>query len=169
MRRVWAITSGSYSDYQVCAILPTEKAAKEALEQARTLAPDWGVYPRPDSVTSFVAYDEGEMPALVTVYRRQVVVWDTGQVDGRPPFGLSASDPEPTDQPRVLDHRVWDWSGDCPKDDRTSVCFVCAPLYDGKGGRLEVSGRNEQAVNQSLSDNLARLVLNAETTGKARL
>lgn len=153
VQRVWGITRGSYSDYRVLAIFEDQAEAKAFCAAHQNTAHDspWGA---PDDVECFMFYPKGVQPVLNTVHSRSVVVWDSGDTE------------EAMERGRV----EWEYS---PLYDRVSarpnVRFVRAPMYHNKGGRLEVEGLDQQAVNQAYGDNLARLRVAAETIGKATL
>ena len=151
-QRVWGITRGSYSDYTVLAIFEDEDEARAFCAAHQNTAYDaWGA---PDDVECFMFYPKGVQPVLNTVHSRSVVVWDSGDTEGA------------MERERV----EWEYSPlYASVSARPNVRFVRAPMYLNQGGRLEVEGLDEQAVNQAYSDNLARLRVAAETTGKATL
>lgn len=150
-RTCWAITRGSYSDYRVLAVFASRADAEAAIARAKGAVDS---FLAAESVEEMSFYEEGVEPVLLTVYERQVEVWDDGTVSSERRTVREEWDYDP----------LYDLPGKRPK-----VRFVRAPIHKDKGGRLEVRGTDEQGVNQAFSDNLAQLRLAAEQTGKAAL
>ena len=152
MRKIWAVTRGSYSDYRVQALFATKEQAQHHLAVARGTSGD--IWNRPEDIEEFDFYDEGEEPVLVTEYSRMAEVWDDGRVT----------------QEREGVRTEWDYDPLFGRPTaRPSVRFVRAPIHKDKGGRLEIRGTDKQAVDQAFSDNLAQLKVAAGQTGKADL
>jgi hypothetical protein len=138
-RTVWAITSGSYSDYRVLALFAT-KAAAEA--QMRRPSPP-GSWTEPDDLAAFLLYEADDEPRQVTTYERQIEIWDDGT----------------TSNPRESVRTEWEFDtmhGRPSK--RPQVRFVRAPVHKGKGGRLEVRGSDKSAVDKAYSDQIVQRV-----------
>lgn len=131
-RTVWALTSGSYSDYGIEAIFTTEKAALAA-SKLKEDEYDWHDY----NVESFILYDE--VPEEVTLYEMVEVI-----VDGSPSYVSTTKVTSKTKYP-------WMFLWGTPRA-RPHVRYVRAPVYKGKAGRLEVHGNDKQAVQQAFSD-----------------
>lgn len=148
--KCWAATSGSYSDYRICAVFATKRQAEAAVAAAQMAEDAW---PNPDSVVEFFFYSEGAEPRLLTVYNRQVTIWDDGTFEEH--------------DLRIRTEWEYDQLFDRGSDRRPSVRFVRAPMHNNKGGRLEVRGIDEQAVAQAYSDNLARIRTTVDLTGRA--
>jgi hypothetical protein len=148
MRRVWSLSSGSYSDYQVLALFTTKKLAEAALvaHQAEEEYPE-------ARVEEFTLYDE--VPERATVYLIVSVLWDDGRETASQLWGDS--------KPGVLTSTTklpWNhWYRGTP---RVKSSFVRAPVYKNQGGRLEAWGTDEQAVKQAFSDRKARIVAERE-------
>lgn len=153
------LTGGSYSDYQVYAVFPTRGSAEEALANYQATESDgWG---GPDMVEAIPFYGPGDKPRQVVTHDWQINVWDDG----------TTSSPHAHDSPGPWkDQRTeWDFHQLYPAGPRPSVRWVRAPIHNNKGGRLEVRGTDERAVAQAFSDNLARILLTVEQTGRADL
>jgi len=150
MRTVWAVTRGSYSDYKVLAIFAANADAERHLATASAS----GIWNRAESVEQFDFYDEGEQPELITWYERSAVILDDGSATHE-----NESVQTDWDYDQLYGHQTA----------RPSVRFVRAPIYQDKGGRLEIRGTDRQAVNQSYGDNLAQIRYGAEQTGTADL
>ena len=135
-RRVWALSQGEYSDYSVIALFTTKKLAEEAA--GLNNSDRWSRA----FVEEFVLYDE--TVETVDEYKIMQDIWDA-----------DALIPEPT-----VTHTVkmpWAfWDGEPPK--RAKVRWVRAPIHQGKGGRLEVRGRDRDAVVKAYTDNAARII-----------
>ncbi len=146
--RIWVLSTGSYSDYSVVAAFPTKALAEAAMNANATLDEElWsGNTYRVESLPLFI-----EPPQIVTTYSLSAEISDNGTVR------LS---PERT-------RREWEFDQLYQSGPRPFVRFVRAPVHKDKGGRLDVHGTDQRAVEQAFSDNVARIRLNAETTGKA--
>jgi hypothetical protein len=141
--RIYAVTTGSYSDYRVRSLFTSKKLAKTAAEATGKEDDSW--YSDAE-VEEFYLYDH--VPEPVTEFYYQAELWDDGRVTNE----------HQRSETRLPWTHLW---GVPPK--RPDVRYVRAPMYKGKAGRLEVRGSNEQAVKQSFSDNKARIL--AEKAG----
>ncbi|HUW01784.1 MAG TPA: hypothetical protein VMW08_05495 [Acidimicrobiales bacterium] len=149
MKKVHAVSSGTYSDYRVHALFRRKRDAEAAIvELAGT--PDFysGGSLR---VEAFHLFDKGEplVPVPWRMYR--VTVWDDG----------TTSDVVESNEAK------WPWEFEAGR--RVDVRFVRAPVHQGKGGRLEVYGTDLPAVGQVFSDNRAQVLAAVATTGRAVL
>lgn len=141
-RKVWAITTGAYSDYSVRALFSSKRAAKQAAEANNKDEDGWH---RDTEIEVFYLYDE--VPVKVTEFFYQVEIWDDGRVTNERNHATTCL--------------PWNHLWGLPKA-RPDVRYVRAPMYRDKGGRLEVRGTDEQAVKQAFSDNKARLLAEAK-------
>jgi hypothetical protein len=136
-RKLWALTAGSYSDYQVHALFPTKKLAEAGVEAHNK---DKEAWIEGAQVETLYLYDE--VPEPTTSWKYQAELWDDGLTTNE---YLDSTTALPWNHLR----------GEAPK--RPKVRYVRAPIYNNKGGRLEVYGSDEQAVKQAFSDNKARI------------
>lgn len=137
MKTIYAISSGSYSDYRVLAVCEDEATA-EAWAKALREEPDgW----RTDAnVESMLMLEAGE-----PVIKRHCVdlrqeLSDNGT---ERPYNVSESD----------EYEIGSIQDAPPK--RPSVRFVRAPMHNGKGGRLEITGQTLKAVMKVYSEQYA--------------
>lgn len=134
---VWAVTSGSYSDYRVKALFPTEELANLAIANA---PPYWNGY----DVEAFELFDE--LPANIAIYERMATIWDDGEVlnhDHVPILRVEAAW-DLTYPDRAVPVR-WRW--------------VRAPVHEQRdGGRLLVFGIDEERVMRVFSDKRAEIL-----------
>ena len=144
-KKMWSLSSGHYSDYSVKALFATKKMAEDAVRLDKA---DKDSFNDP-YVESFDVHDE--LPDFVTVYFMTENLWDDGTTSA---FRSDA-----------MTHLPWNHYWDYGKMGRPKVDFIRAPMHNGKGGRLEVRGTDEQAVKQAFSDNKARIL--AESQGVA--
>ncbi len=136
--KAYAVVSGSYSDYTVHAIFTNRLAALEAAVQHG----QDDTYSAAD-VEDIVLYED--VPEKETIYRMIQTIWDDGRVQD--------------DLRQDSDTRLpWNTWYDAPRDGRPKVRYVRAPMHKDKGGRLEVFGRDEQAVKQAFSDRKAQIL-----------
>ena len=138
---VWAVTTGSYSDYQVRGLFPTKELAEQAATELRGQPDGWH---RDADVEAFVLWSADDMPEVITYWRVQQTWWDDGRVtdereDERREHELVLFDPVPT-------------------GDRPNVRWVRAPTHNGKGGRIELTGRSLEGCRKVLSEWRARWV-----------
>jgi len=148
MKKVHAVSSGTYSDYRVHALFHSESDAEKARAQ---LAGSEDFYGGSARVESFHLFDEGEPVVPVPWRMVRVNIWDdgtTGDVD-------------------EANEMKWPWEFEAGR--RVDVRWVRAPVHQGKGGRLEVYGTDLQAIGQSFSDNRAQVLASVATTGRAQL
>ena len=133
MKKMYAISNGSYSDYRVTALFPTRELAEAAAQASNGRKDGWADY----FVESFPVYDE--VPEPVTSYKRSVTVWDSGEE-------TNVREESETALP-------WDHFWEPPL--RPKSRYVRAPIL--ARGRLDVYGRYKATVDQAYSDGLARL------------
>lgn len=134
---VWAISSGCYSDYGVLCICPSKSEA-EALKQ-RITAERIGYYAHYDDlrVEPFKVVDSSIDP--VEILSMQVEVWDDGSMT----------------KTRQAVRREWPFDSDARP---LMWRWVRAPIHDGQGGRLEVSGTDHERVRRVFSDRRAQVL-----------
>ena len=141
-KKMWALSSGSYSDYRVKVLFASKKLAEEAVRADNADKESWG-----ESFSEvFEVYDT--VPEMVTVHVWQEAIYDDGTTSD---FRASAHS-----------HLPWNHYWDYAENGRPKVRFVRAPMYHNRGGRLEVSGTDEQAVKQAFTDNKARILAEAQ-------
>lgn len=133
MRRVWAVSSGAYSDYGVIAIFATEKQA----EDFAAVVPSHGW--RSDAfVEAMTFYDEGETPQAVEVF------WRRGRViDGEVVADETSSDTQ------------WECDGlwGDPKP-LFGARTYCPPVDKGVGQRVEARGTDKRKVDKAFTDRI---------------
>lgn len=134
MKKVWMVSSGSYSDYSVSAVFETEAQADRAAEAANTNEGYLGYF-----VEERPWYPEGEEPEVITLYRGSVVLLDDGthQVIR-------------VENPRTEIEFVH--FGPIPPRGRALIRQVRAPIYKDKGARLEVVARTPTLLRKALND-----------------
>jgi hypothetical protein len=131
--KVFAMSSGSYSDYSIDALFTTRKLAEAAVTATKES------YKGP-FVEEFELYDH--IPEIVTVYGVIQDLFDDG-VAGR------ANEWEDSG-------REWE---DAEKyaeggSSRPRFRFIRASCYAGMGGRLEIEGRNHDHVMKAYHDRM---------------
>ena len=135
MASIWGISQGSYSDYRVLALCDTKKRA-----EAVAALPGSDSYGDGLMVEEFVYLDHD--PERVTTYLLSVEIFDTGSVKNH--------------HERM--RTEWEFSMLYPEDNRpVRWRWVRAPMYNGKGGRLEVMGTDQERVRKVFSDRTAML------------
>ena len=149
-RRLYAVVSGSYSDYRILALFDSQESAAKWADTVKVESEkdDTSFYDSDARIESFPFYAGSEQPGIVTTYRAEVTLFDDG---------------------RVLDYRAgkWDeagevvsrgskeWSHDAESDSRPRLRYCRAPRHNGKAGRLEGHGLDERALIQAISDRVA--------------
>ena len=138
---VWAVSSGSYSDYRVLGLFPTKELAERAAMEVCGI--DKGY--RYDAFTeSFTLWAADDMPQAVTFWRVNQTWWDDGSITGE-------------DEEEWTQHELATLF-DIPSGDRVAVRWVRAPMHKGKGGRIELTGRSLDGCRKVLSEWRARWV-----------
>lgn len=142
---IYAVSTGSYSDYRVRATFELEEDAKISAE-AMNAQDEWAEA----RVEVLSYYPAGQTPTSQTVYYHGAHVQDNGVVTSE------------------YDHGFVEWDFEAFQtfeNNRPDVRF-----HRGTGvGSLTVSGLDKQAVDQSFSDNLARIKANIHLKGEATL
>lgn len=136
--KVWALTTGSYSDYSIKALFTKKRLAKAAMLVNKADSEAWSY--GDENVETFYLYDEVPEPSTTWYY--QANLWDDGTVTEERLTSTTA-----------LPWNHWWGEG----TERPHVRYVRAPIHQNRGGRLEVRGSDEQAVKQAFSDNKARI------------
>lgn len=134
---IWAVSSGSYSDYRVHAAFATEEQAETAAVKAEKAETYMGGY----FVEELPWYPKGENPEPITVHRMSAVLWDNG-THNAPTYTLD-------DAKMEFQHYQF-----VPPPRRAHIRQVRAPEYKEKGARLEVSARTETMVRKAMNDRL---------------
>jgi len=142
MKTMWAVTSGSYSDYHVLCVCDSEARAK------RIAATPTGGYPSYDVQT--IPYRDDD-PQQIVIHGLECEVWDDGTA---------------TEQ-RTSIEVEWDFDMLWPERNVRSISrWVRAPVHKNHGGRLEVHGNDLEAVRHSFSDLRAQLMTTSGMRGK---
>jgi hypothetical protein len=139
VKKVYALSAGSYSDYRVLALFPTRKLAKEAAAAER-LADSWA---HDADVEEFYLYDE--VPEHVTVWRIHQDLMDDGTEGEKREWAITELPWSHYENIEALEKRP-------------VTRFVRAPIHQGRGGRLEVMGLDQTAVRKVFSDRKAEIV-----------
>lgn len=133
---MYCVARGVYSDYRVMCVCDSQARAK-AVAKAYNAGEDSYSEARVETI-SFVDYE----PEQVTLYHLMVEVFDDGTTSEQ-------TERETTEWPfdswDPLVRVAWRW--------------VRAPVYHGKGGRLDVHGTDLEAVRHVLSDRRAQLMV----------
>ncbi|UVT31346.1 hypothetical protein SEA_MARCIE_84 [Microbacterium phage Marcie] len=130
-KTMWAISSGSYSDYRVEAVCESKEIA-EATAAKMNLIDQRG----------YDSYDIEELPVIdesvhkVIVYRMNVVILDAGG----------------TREERDYQGTQWAHDDDAPE---VAWRWVRAPYIAAIGGRLEVWGTDQERVRKVFGDQRA--------------
>lgn len=134
-KRMWAVSSGSYSDYRVLCACPTRK---DAVEVARKVceAGSWHSDARVEEFMLVTAAVE-QQPVLQLL----VTLWDDGTEEGR---REQVRNEWPFDSIFDVVPMSWRW--------------VRAPMHNNKGGRLEVEGTDHDLVRRTFSDKRAQIL-----------
>jgi len=136
-KTLWAVTSGSYSDYRVHVLLETED---QAIEVARAADAQEGCHDY--AVESFPFYPTvAEITEPITIYEMSVVLWDDGRHD-------LPSYEEPVTRMEFQHYKF------VPPKTRPRIRQVRAPVYKNKGARLDVTARTETMVRKAMNDRL---------------
>lgn len=128
IRKIWAISSGSYSDYTVHAVTEDKATAEMWMKALR--AEEDGCN-GDATVEEILLVESGVAPFKATSWNLSVDLWDDGREDELCVRGTST-------------YPIAMW-GD-PPPPRPRVRKVRAPIHRDKGGRLEVFGATEKAV-----------------------
>ena len=133
--QVWIVSSGSYSDYWVHCAAPSKRAAKE-IAAALNADQERGGF----MVESLPVIDRAER---ITVYGFEAVITNDATVR----------------EESVRDREEWNVNPLYPQRLRpVTVRWVRAPIYNGKAGRLEVYGLDQELVRETFSDMKAQLL-----------
>ena len=135
--KVWALSSGSYSDYEVSVLFTTEEAAEEAAKEAS--ASHYDRY----NVEEFILYDG--VPEMVTMHTMEFDVLDTN------PSSVTSS------EAKSVTRYPWQFARNGVPSRRVHVRVRRYPYPQPRtAGR--VSGLDLQAVQQAFSDHRARVL-----------
>jgi hypothetical protein len=134
---MWAVASGEYSDYGIDAICGDRETAEAWAKAMNESADTCGSDHRVESIEFVPA---GVEPFQVTHYTRHAELYDSGKLVEH-------------DMRVDVEWAVGSYMGIPPS--RPHVRFVRAPVYQDKGGRLEVRGASEEAVNKVFSERVA--------------
>lgn len=129
-REVWAVESGSYSDYRVHAVFPDKATAKAAA----ALGNGYHVTALPELTMADLT--------LVIVLRMSINIWDNG-TETQEQQNVRTEIPFDMLYPEDAKPAHWRW--------------VRAPVHQNKGGRLKVSGTDHERVRKLHTELRARL------------
>lgn len=133
----WAVSTGEYSDYNVMCVCDTK-------ERAETIAATYNGDSSYESARVEAFRLISSDPQRVTLHRRSVILYDDGTV---------------RDERHWLS-MCWDFELDPIDDGPVRWRWVRAPIYQGKGGRLNVWGTDGERVARVFSDRRAQLLAN---------
>jgi len=135
--KMWALSSGSYSDYRVLCVCPSKKVAKQLA--ARYNADNRSYDEVYVEQIAFVSDPDIQRIEIMSMFQE---IWDNGEIS------------EPRQQYRV------EWPFDLLYPEAAvpvSVRWVRAPIHHNKGGRLEVHGTDHERVRKTFSEMSAAL------------
>lgn len=118
-KKLYSVTSGSYSDYQVHAVF----ARKQDAEQAIREAPEKG-FRDGYEISEMPYFPSGALPVVATLHFISENWWDD---ESRTQYN------ERSEVVSELDPSWHTWP------DRPYVRFVRAPMHKDKGGRIEIT------------------------------
>lgn len=145
MKEMWAITSGSYSDYRVHAICDSEATAEKIVARANKGGNERYM------VESFSFVDDPEI-SMVDILHISVNIWDNGTQDA---VSERYSAEWPFDSTYGLADCFWRW--------------VRAPIHGGRGGRLDVWGTDHERVRKVFGDQRAMFLVDDAMRAKKEL
>ena len=134
---LWAVTKGDYSDYHVLCVCPSKELAETVKRAYDGDEDSWG------SANVEAMLFLNREPQKITTHHRFVTIWDEGTT---------------TDQgERQRDE--WEFDLLYPEDRKpVHWRWVRAPMHNGKGGRLEVSGTDPKRVGKVFTEKRAQLI-----------
>lgn len=134
-RKMWAVSTGTYSDYRVMCVCPTEDDAGAVAAKFNLDGQHWCTA----RVESFPIITADVEQKLVATFMENL--WDDGRTTDR----------------RENVRYVWpfDYHGDEPP---VRWRWVRAPVHQGQGGRLEVTGTDLERVRRVFSDKRAEII-----------
>ena len=135
MKTVWVISSGSYSDYQVHAVVKGKRKDAEALARRANVGRQWDQYEIERLPVVEADVQQVEILTLTTT------LWDNGKESER---GGHTRIEWPFDATYGTPAVSWRW--------------VRAPIYNNCGGRLDVYGTDHERVRRVFSDRRAQLM-----------
>lgn len=133
MKRVWAVSSGEYSDYGVVAIFATEEQANAFAAVVGSHGWRSGAF-----VEAMNFYPEGETPRAVEVFTRRgrvvngEVEYDDTTIDTQWECDMLWGDPKPLYGARTY----------------------CPPIDKGVGVRIEARGTDRRKVDKAFTDRI---------------
>jgi hypothetical protein len=136
-KTVFAVSSGSYSDYSVLAVFEDEKTADV---WAKAISDREDSYNTDARVERMTFVPSGAKPEIVTEFFQHVELPDGGE----PQYGELRS---------LQSYGIDQYYGFPPT--RPQVRYVRAPCHNNKGGRLEVRGNSERVVRKVVSERVA--------------
>lgn len=143
-KTMWAISSGSYSDYRVTAVCESKEIAEATVAKMNLL----------EGNSSYDEYGIEELPVLdesihrVIIHHMNVEIRDAG--------GTGAE--------RQWNTPVWSFDEEAVE---VAWRWIRAPMYNGKAGRLDVWGTDQERVRKVLGDQRAMLM--ADDAYRARV
>lgn len=143
--RVFAVASGSYSDYRILCACPTEADAEQIVAKLRIDTDGWH---RDDTQVEEFMICTGDVEKQRLLWL-QTTLWDDGrETDVKEEVRLEW----PFDTIFDVVAMSWRW--------------VRAPMHNNRGGRLEVTGTNHELVRKVYSDRRAELIASDVARGK---
>jgi len=150
VKHIYCVASGCYSDYRVHAVFEREDdAARYAVELSKDRGDDegWALRSSDARVEIMPYYPEGGAPEIVTVYRAALLLYDDGRVmEDFWPFRETMD---------VKPQASQEWSHEVVVGARPVLRYVRAPIYSGKGGRIEGTCLDARALIQAIKDRAA--------------
>ena len=147
LKSIFAVSSGSYSDYRVLAVFETKKDAEiwaKELTEAKVsydgVEADYPLLPEGAQVEEMLLVPKGVAPYKVTHYELRAELWDNGKVDEQ-------------DLQVNVEYAITSYEGIPPT--RPRVRYIRAPCHENKGGRLEIHGDSEKKVRKVFSEKVA--------------
>ena len=139
MKKVWAVSSGSYSDYRVHAIFEDEATADAWAKAIAAKDEDDYSWHSDADTQEFPFIATGTEPKKVLIVDLVQDLWDNGKE-------ADARITERREYPIVALYG--------PPPPRPVVRFVRAPVHNNKGGRLEIRGKSKEAVLKVYGDEI---------------
>ena len=133
--QVWLVSSGTYSEYRVHCAAPSKQAAYDIVDALNAAGGRTGYF-----VEQVPVIEHAER---FTIYGIEAVISDDGTARAE----------------AVFDRDEWNVDPRYPERLRpVTVRWVRAPVYNGRAGRLEVYGLDQELVRETFSDMKAQLL-----------
>lgn len=128
-KHMWAVSTGVYSDYRVCAVF-------EKQDDAENWAQAIGDEARVEQIMHVPA---GVRPFKQTVYGQSANLWDNGEVVLQDVWSHT-------------DYPIDSLFGEVPT--RPKVRYVRAPIHRNKGGRVDIAGPTAASVAKVMNERI---------------